>query len=67
MGETLLVDAFRRVLSGASALGCYGVIVDAKDSDALAFYQPYGFEPLPPDWYPRRMFIAIDTVRSAAL
>jgi predicted GNAT family N-acyltransferase len=66
VGETLLVDAFRRIVPAASAIGCYGVIVDAKDSDALAFYQPYGFEPLPPDRYPRRMFIAIDTVRAAS-
>jgi GNAT superfamily N-acetyltransferase len=66
VGETLLVDAFRRIVPATYALGCYGVIVDAKDSDALAFYQRYGFEPLPPVSYPRRMFIAIDTVRSAA-
>lgn len=65
VGETLLVDAFRRILPAAAVLGCYGVIVDAKDSDALAFYERYGFEPLPPDRFPRRMFIAIDTVRAA--
>jgi predicted GNAT family N-acyltransferase len=66
VGETLLVDAFRRILPAASSLGCYGVIVDAKDADAVAFYQPYGFVALPPEQYPRRMFIAIDTVLSAA-
>jgi GNAT superfamily N-acetyltransferase len=66
VGETLLVDAFRRILPAASALGCYGVIVDAKDSDALAFYRPYGFEPLPPDGYPRRMFVALETVLAAS-
>ncbi len=65
VGETLLVDAFRRILPAASTLGCFGVIVDAKDADGVAFYQRYGFEPLPPERYPRRMFIAIDTVRSA--
>lgn len=66
VGETLLVDAFRRILPPASALGCYGVIVDAKDTSGVTFYRRYGFELLPPDRYPRRMFIAIDTVRTAA-
>jgi hypothetical protein len=66
LGETLLVDAFRRILAAASVLGCYGVIVDAKDSDALAFYLRYGLEPLPPERFPRRMFIAIETVAAAS-
>ncbi|MGE5047707.1 MAG: GNAT family N-acetyltransferase [Deltaproteobacteria bacterium] len=49
VGETSLVDAFRRIVTSAGTIGCYGVIVDTKDSNAMAFYQPYGFAALPPD------------------
>jgi predicted GNAT family N-acyltransferase len=64
VGETLLVDAFRRIAAVAAAVGCYGVIVDAKDADVMTFYRRYGFDPLPPDTLPRRMFISIETVRT---
>lgn len=66
-GERLLVDAFRRVLASADNVGCAGVLVDAKDDGAVAFYARYGFIDLDPAAaFPRAMLIAIDTVRSAA-
>jgi len=66
IGEFLLGDALRRILSGAETVGCFGVIVDAKDEGARRFYEHYGFVDLDERGpYPRRMFIALETVRPA--
>jgi GNAT superfamily N-acetyltransferase len=65
LGEKLLMDALRRVLDGAGTLGCVGVIVDAKDEGAERFYLAYGFVTILADEWPRRMFLALATVREA--
>lgn len=69
IGPRLLRDALRRVLETSTSVGCLGVIVDAKDESAEGFYLNFGFTPLPleagtPPW-PRRLFIALETVRDA--
>jgi GNAT superfamily N-acetyltransferase len=46
LGEILLVDALRRCLGLADALGIHAVEVDAIDQQARAFYAKYGFVPL---------------------
>ena len=46
LGEALLVDALRRCLELADALGIHAVEVDAIDQQARAFYEKYGFVPL---------------------
>ena len=43
LGEQLLIDALRRVVDAAETIGCLGVIVDAKDEEAEAFYSKYDF------------------------
>jgi ribosomal protein S18 acetylase RimI-like enzyme len=43
LGETLLFDALRRSLAQSAYIASAGVIVDAKDKQAAAFYQRYGF------------------------
>lgn len=66
-GEFLLFDAFRKVLGAAETVGCLGVIVDAKDERATAFYDAYDFKLLPggeASW-PRRMFIPLGTIRAS--
>lgn len=67
VGERLLVDAHRRVLEIAEQAGCVGIVVDAKDADAESFYAHYGYATLPRerDW-PRRMYLPMATIRSAA-
>lgn len=65
IGEKLLMDALRRVVDAANIVACLGVIVDAKDSDALAFYGKYDFVEVTHEEWPRRMFLPIDTARAA--
>lgn len=47
LGELLLADALRRCLFISESIGMLGVIVDAKDERARAWYQRYEFESLP--------------------
>ena len=65
VGEALLADALRRVLSAAGVIGCFGVIVDAKDASAEGFYAKYGFAPIG-DGYPKRLFLGMKTIRAGA-
>lgn len=43
LGETLLMDAIKRVLRASQVIAAYAIIVDAKNDDAMAFYKRYGF------------------------
>jgi ribosomal protein S18 acetylase RimI-like enzyme len=43
LGETLLFDALHRSLQQSRHIASTGVIVDAKDDSAAAFYRRYGF------------------------
>jgi GNAT superfamily N-acetyltransferase len=46
-GEALLIDAMIRARSASKGVGGWGLFVDAKDASAAAFYEKYGFTPLP--------------------
>lgn len=48
-GEYLLFHALDRAARVAGEIGGYAVFVDAKDADAAAFYQKYGFIAFPDD------------------
>jgi GNAT superfamily N-acetyltransferase len=65
LGETLLLDALRRVVDAAVIVGCIGVIVDAKDEGAERFYTKYDFVTVHADEWPRRMFLPIGTAKAA--
>jgi len=65
IGELLLIDALRRIVAAAELIACLGVIVDAKDEEAEHFYDRYDFVTVHGESWPRRMFLAIDTARSA--
>ena len=58
-GEYLLIDALKRSLE-ASRVGSAAVIVDAKDSSGVRFYERYGFKLLPDQNL--RLFIAMKTI-----
>ncbi len=60
LGATLLMDALYRALLHSRELASAGVIVDAKDAAALAFYKKYGFLELPK--VARRLFLPMATV-----
>ncbi|WP_295585033.1 GNAT family N-acetyltransferase [uncultured Lamprocystis sp.] len=47
LGSILLADACRKVASASAVLAVVGMIVDAKDEPAAAFYQHFGFISLP--------------------
>ena len=47
LGGILLVDALKRSYDSSRILGSIGVIVDPLDSEALAFYEKFGFILLP--------------------
>ena len=65
IGERLLVDAMKRVVDAAELVGCVGLVVDAKDESAEAFYAKYDLASLETGSWPRRMFIALATRRAA--
>jgi ribosomal protein S18 acetylase RimI-like enzyme len=47
LGSILLVDACRKVAHASTTLAVAGLVVDAKDAAAAAFYRHFGFLPLP--------------------
>jgi ribosomal protein S18 acetylase RimI-like enzyme len=59
-GATLLMDALYRILHHSREVASAGVIVDAKDAAAIAFYKKYGFLELPR--IERRLFLPMGTV-----
>ncbi|MCB9385482.1 MAG: GNAT family N-acetyltransferase [Bryobacterales bacterium] len=47
LGGFLLMDALRRSLAGSRVVASAGVVADALDDDAAAFYAYHGFKALP--------------------
>jgi GNAT superfamily N-acetyltransferase len=63
LGEALLINALERCLSLAEQIGVHAVEVDAIDGQARAFYEKYGFVPLPDNEL--HLFLPIATIRDA--
>ena len=64
-GADLLEDALRRINVAAVTIGCYGVLVDAKDERASSFYARYGFVSLDAAHIPTPMLLSMKTLRKA--
>jgi GNAT superfamily N-acetyltransferase len=62
-GELLLMDALKRCL-GAKDIGWMALIVDAKDEEAVAFYERYHFIRFSPT--SNRLFLPRATIASLA-
>jgi ribosomal protein S18 acetylase RimI-like enzyme len=60
LGEKLLMDALYRSLKLSEQVASTGVVVDAKNEAALAFYRKYGFIELPK--VNRRLFLPMGTI-----
>jgi len=45
----LLHDALLRAVHASEQIGIRAILVHAKDDEARAFYERYGFEPSPTD------------------
>jgi ribosomal protein S18 acetylase RimI-like enzyme len=61
LGGALLVDAARRSLQSPPAV--YTLLVDAKNDQAVAFYQKFGFRTLASQ--PRALFLPLATAEKA--
>lgn len=64
LGELLLGDAVRRILSVGQSVAVFAIIVDAKDDVAAGFYTRFGFRSFPTR--PYRLFM-LSSVATAAL
>ncbi len=65
LGETLLLDAIRRVVRASTTLAVYAIVVDAKNERGLAFYQRYGFRGFASEQ--RRLFLPLETFEKLGL
>ncbi|WP_354700807.1 GNAT family N-acetyltransferase [Paraconexibacter sp. AEG42_29] len=63
-GAALLADAMRRAVRAADEVVIRAILIDAIDQQAAAFYQRFGFEPLPGD--DLTLMATIAQVRNAA-
>jgi len=61
-GKRLLIDALQRAFEGSMRIAAMAVVVDAKDDDACAFYEHYGFRRFTND--PYRLFISMGTIKT---
>ena len=62
LGSTLLADAALRVIKGD--VKAFALIVDAKDENAIAFYQHHGFQAFASR--PHSLFLPLGTVKKGA-
>jgi GNAT superfamily N-acetyltransferase len=62
LGSGLLKDAMLRTLHAADIAGIRAMAVHAKDDDARAFYERYGFVAAPTD--PYHLFVLLKDVRA---
>jgi GNAT superfamily N-acetyltransferase len=62
LGAGLLKDAVLRTLQAAEIAGIRAIAVHAKDDDARAFYERFGFMPAPTD--PYHLFVLLKDVRA---
>jgi len=63
VGELLLADAVRRILSAGRSMAVFAVVVDAKDERAAEFYRAFGFAPFPDR--ATRLFLPTATAQAA--
>jgi len=63
LGAGLLKDALIRTLQAAEIAGLRAMLVHAKDDDAKAFYEKFGFEPSPIDAH--HLFLKISDIKAS--
>jgi predicted GNAT family N-acyltransferase len=63
LGSTLLADALVRIIEASDRVGIAAILVDAKDENAVRFYEKFGFLRLPDT--PRRLVLSIAMARAA--
>jgi predicted GNAT family N-acyltransferase len=63
IGDLLLADAIKRVLTAAESVAAYAIVVDSKDEAGKRFYEQHGFIPLVSR--PARLFLLTQTAAAA--
>jgi predicted GNAT family N-acyltransferase len=63
LGRYLLMDALNRSLKATAEVGSVGVVVEALDESARAFYRHHEFKSLP--GHPDKLFLAMATIEKA--
>ena len=63
IGALLLADAVHRIMGVGKTLAVFAIVVDAKDEQAAAFYQDFGFRRFP--LHPRRLFLLASAAATA--
>ena len=63
LGKLLLIAAMKRFVEVFDSAGGVGLFVDAKDNQAKAYYERFGFVPLPES--PLLLFLPLETIREA--
>jgi hypothetical protein len=63
-GGLLLSDALKRILASSVEVASALVVVEAKGSEAVAFYQKFGFIVFKDN--PRKLFLPMQTIAAAA-
>jgi len=63
LGRFLLMDALHRSWKATAEVGSVGVVVDALDESALAFYRHHEFQSFP--GHPGKLFLAMATIEKA--
>ena len=63
LGELMLINAVHRTMQDAAA--AFTLLVDAKNAQAVAFYQRYGFRPIADK--PQTLFLPLATAQKALL
>ncbi len=59
IGDLLIADAVKRVLSVTGSVAAYAIVVDSKNDDSRRFYESHGFVSLPSR--PNRLFLLTET------
>ena len=62
-GQILLIDAMQKTLNVSQSMGVAGLFVDAKHSQAQAYYEQFGFIGLPDQL--NNLFLPLATIRKS--
>ena len=63
LGTHMMINTVERVIRVSQDLGIIGFFVDAKDNEAKAYYEQFGFIQLPDN--PLELFLPLATLRNA--
>jgi predicted N-acetyltransferase YhbS len=62
LGQSLMIDAMSKVVRVAESSGCIGLVVDAKDERAAAYYERFGFRQAGENT--RRLFMPLPEIQA---